>query len=172
MANCKKITNLLPISNQAERGFKTISLDNVAETGTQVETFALQDGDKFQFPKIEDVTIAEVAVRPGSTGKMYLVAGMLTRNGVTKESWFCLNTLRKTDVNREPVYPKWYNMASNKERVEALCALGTIEAKGTTKIMVPVFGNDGRPKSTIDENNVSRYVSREQTVALLSEPAE
>ena len=172
MANCKKITNLLPISNQAERGFKTTSLDNVAETGTQVETFALQDGDKFQFPKIEDVTIAEVAVRPGSTGKMYLVAGMLTRNGVTKESWFCLNTLRKTDVNREPVYPKWYNMASNKERVEALCALGTIEAKGTTKIMVPVFGNDGRPKSTIDENNVSRYVSREQTVALLSEPAE
>ena len=172
MANCKKITNLLPISNQAERGFKTISLDNVAETGTQVETFALQDGDKFQFPKIEDVTIAEVAVRPGSTGKLYLVAGMLTRNGVTKESWFCLNTLRKTDVNREPVPPKWYNMASNRERVEALCALGTIEAKGTTKIMVPVFGNDGRPQSTIDENNVSRYVAREQTVALLSEPAE
>ena len=171
MANCKKITNLLPISNQAERGFKTISLDNVAETGTQVETFALQDGDKFQFPKIEDVTIAEVAVRPGSTGKMYLVAGMLTHNGVTKESWFCLNTLRKTNVNREPVYPKWYNMASNKERVEALCNLGTIEAKGTTKIMVPVFGNDGRPQSTIDENNVSRYVSREQTVALLSDPA-
>lgn len=172
MSNCKKITNLLPISNQAERGFKTISLDNVAETGTQVETFALQDGDKFQFPKIEDVTIAEVAVRPGSTGKMYLVAGMLTRNGVTKESWFCLNTLRKTDVNREPVHPKWYNMASNKERVEALCNLGTIEAKGTVKIMVPVFGNDGRPQSTIDENNVSRYVAREQTVALLSEPAE
>ena len=171
MANCKKITNLLPISNQAERGFKTISLDNVAETGTQVETFALQDGDKFQFPKIEDVTIAEVAVRPGSTGKMYLVAGMLTRNGVTKESWFWLNTLRKTDVNREPVHPKWYNMASNKERVEALCNLGTIEAKGTTKIMVPVFGTDGRPKSTIDENNVSRYVAREQTVALLSDPA-
>ena len=102
---------------------------------------------------------------------MYLVAGMLTRNGVTKESWFCLNTLRKTDVNREPVHPKWYNMASNKERVEALCKLGTIEAKGTTKIMVPVFGNDGRPQSTIDENNVSRYVSREQTVALLSDPA-
>ena len=172
MANCKKITNLLPISNQAERGFKTISLDNVAETGTQVETFALQPGDKFQFPKVEDVTIAEVAVRPGSTGKMYLVAGMLTRNGVTKESWFCLNTLRKTDVNREPVDPKWYNMASNRERIEALCALGTLETKGTTKIMVPVFGTDGRPQSTIDENNVSRYVAREQTVTLLSEPAE
>ena len=111
--------------------------------------------------------LREVQVREGSNAKFYLLQGKKRdASGAEVDYFMNLNTLLKRDVNRVMVNPTWEDQSWD-SILKSLCKMGEIKVLEMRKILVPVF-KDGRPESTIDANNVSHYVTREQTVPVYS----
>ena len=165
MANAKDLTAIEPQVGKRATSVVTIAaMNDINSNGT---AYPLVEGESFVAPPYDDIDakglLREVQVREGSNAKFYLLQGKKRdASGAEVDYFMNLNTLLKRDVNRVMVNPTWEDPSWD-SILKSLCKMGEIKVLGMRKILTPVF-KDGRPESTIDANNVSHYVTREQTV--------
>ena len=167
MANAKDLTPIVP-----QVGKRTSNVVNIAamnDINANGSAYPLVAGETFVAPPYDDINakglLREVQVREGSNAKFYLLQGKKRdASGAEVDYFMNLNTLLKRDVNRDIVNPTWEDQSWD-SILKSLCKMGEIKVLEMRKILVPVFDREtGRPESTIDANNVSHYVTREQTV--------
>ena len=162
MANAKDLTPIEP---------QVVNIAAMNDINANGSAYPLVAGETFVAPPYDDINakglLREVQVREGSNAKFYLLQGKKRdASGAEVDYFMNLNTLLKRDVNRVMVNPTWEDQSWD-SILKSLCKMGEIKVLEMRKILVPVF-RDGRPESTIDANNVSHYVTREQTVPVYS----
>lgn len=152
-------------------GNRTVAKVSVSEYNTDTDrgtVYQLSAGEGFRFPAFtDDLQLEKVPVTAGSNNFYYLIHGDIIRADKSEEpSYFNLNSLNKRDVNGVAVNPSWQGL-SPEERVKALCKMQEIKVVEMKTIDSPVY-DGGQRKVVIDENNVQHYVTRPQTVPVIT----
>lgn len=152
-------------------GNRTVAKVSVSEYNANTDrgtVYQLNAGEGFRFPKFtDDLQLEKVPVTEGSNNYYYLIHGDIIHADKSEESsYFNLNSLNKRDVNGVAVNPSWQPL-SPEERIKALCEMQEIKVVEMKTIDSPVY-DGGQRKTVVDENNVQHYVTRPQTVPVIT----
>lgn len=175
MGNISKNFKPAPIFQMAQRGGQSYADlkaadENFDAAGEDMafESYAIREGEVINFPDTLSVEDA-VRIHPTATasGWMWIIPCESSYKGKTKSTWFNVSSLKRQDVNREPMHPEWFALGNLEARVNALAKLGTITGESTAKFDVPkafVVGDNGRLTPATKEDGTIDTIVRDEVI--------
>lgn len=111
-------------------------------SGVNFDTYQIREGETLRFASFEDMMnpenelIIERQVSKGSPNYFTLVKCESEYNGIKKVTYFSLPSLKRQDVDNQPVNPSWFDLGNDLNRLRYLGAMGEIHGQHEVTIKV------------------------------------